>query len=329
MDSLAQRLRSGREQQGLSVRELSIITKIREPYIVAIEDGRYDILPAVYVRSFIRTLAHTLGMGQRDIQELMNEAFDPDDSGQERLPRADERRHPNQPNVISEAVQRASRSLERPVGAVRGLAASNVLRDALARKNAFLYIIAAVLVISALAYLVFFYVGHPDRSATSIPELEVKLNDVPSVQPADSLILTAIVTDTAWMTVTADGSRTFQVTLIPGVNYRWSANNKFVLSISNAGGVRFARNGQALPLFGNQGEAVRSVQITRSEIISSAQTRQPGADRRWPPPAQTASRPLKRNSRQKSIDPRSTPLITPAPSKNPISRQPPQNVPRD
>lgn len=329
MDSLAQRLRSGREQQGLSVRDLSIITKIREPYIVAIEGGRYDILPAVYVRSFIRTLAHALGIDAREIQALMDDSFDSDDSSHERLPRSDERKDPSQPNVISEAVQRASKSLERPVSVVRGLAAPNVLRDALASKNAFLYIIATVLVISALAYLVFFYVGHSDQSATSIPELEIKLDDVPTVEAADSLILTAIVTDTAWLTITADGSRTFQVTLIPGVNYRWSANDKFVLSISNAGGVRFARNGQALPLFGNQGEAVRSVKITRSEIISSAQTRQPGADRRWLPPAQTESRPQKRTSRQKSIDPRSTPLITPVPSKNPISRHPPQNVPRD
>ncbi len=296
---------------------------------MAIEGGRYDVLPSVYVRSFIRTLAHALGIDAREIQSLMNEAFDSDHPGNERLPRADEREYANQPNVISEAVQRASRGLERPVGVVRGLAASNVLRDALTRKNAVLYIIAAVLVMSALVYLVFFYLGRSDQSVTSIPELEIKLDNVPAVEAADSLVLTAIVTDTAWMTLTADGSYTYQVTLIPGVNYRWSANNKFILSLSNAGGVRFARNGQALPLFGKQGEAVRSVIITRSDIVSSSQVQQQGEVRSWQTPTQSNSRQTKKASRQKTIDPRSTPLITPAPRKDPISRQPPQNPPRN
>lgn len=296
---------------------------------MAIEGGRYDVLPSVYVRSFIRTLAGALGIDAREIQSLMNDAFDSDYTSHERLPRADEREYATQPNVLSEAVQRASRGLERPVGVVKGLATSNVLRDALARKNAALYIIAAILVMSALVYLVFFYAGHSDRSATSIPELEIKLDNVPNVEAADSLVLTAIVTDTAWMTLTADGSHTYKVTLIPGVNYRWSANDKFVLSLSNAGGVRFARNGQALPLFGNQGEAVRSVIITRSTIVSSAQIQQPGAVRRWQPPVQPNSRQQKKTNKQKTIDPRSTPLITPAPQKNPISRQPPQNPPRN
>lgn len=324
MDLLAQRLRTAREHQKLSVRDLSVITKIREPYIVAIEAGRYDILPAVYMRSFIRTLATALDIKTAELQSLMNEVFDPENEIAERFPRGGVVQQQEQPNVISEAVQKASRSLERPVGAVKSFAASNVLSNALQRKNAFLYLLAGVIVLASLVYLIFFYAGRDERATSSIPELEIKLDDVPDVVGTDSLVLTAIVTDTAWMTITADGSRTQQMVMIPGINYRWSANDKFVLSLNNAGGIRFARNGQALPLFGNQGEAVRSVLITRTDIVSSAQAQQQVRQLVQPaaPPTKPSARPSAK-PKPRYIDPRSTPLITPTQPKSPLQRKPP------
>ena len=59
----------------------------------------------------------------------------------------------------------------------------------------------------------------------------------------DSITLSAEVLDTSWVTITMDGARTRQLVLVPGSQHQWRATEKFVLSLSNAGGVRFIRDG--------------------------------------------------------------------------------------
>lgn len=55
-------LRQEREARGLTHADLQAITKLRMHYIVALEDGNFDLLPGgVYTRAFVRTYA--LGMG--------------------------------------------------------------------------------------------------------------------------------------------------------------------------------------------------------------------------------------------------------------------------
>ncbi|MBK6290472.1 MAG: helix-turn-helix domain-containing protein [Ignavibacteria bacterium] len=76
MDPLAERFRRERERLGISIRELALETKIREPYIDALERGRYDVLPAVYVRSFIRTIGTSLQIPADEIKSLMDATFD-------------------------------------------------------------------------------------------------------------------------------------------------------------------------------------------------------------------------------------------------------------
>jgi len=254
-------------------------------------------------------------------------------------------------------MQMASRSLEKPVGAVRNLASSSVLRDALTRKNAYLYIGSAVIVVAALVYLLVFYTGSKKEVVADAPDVEVSVEGVEGVADTDSLTLTASVMDTAWLTITSDGVRTQQLLLVPDGEYSWTATKKFTLSVSNAGGVRFIRNGRSLPLFGGPGEAVRSVTITRTEVINASEksTAQPApkpvAPATKPPenkpttakpvvtpqvatkpaatskPAATkptASRPTQRVKRSEV---RSMPIITTAPPRNPIERPTQQKPP--
>ena len=110
MDPLAQRLRSERERQGLSIKDLSVVTKIREPYIDALERGRYDVLPTVYVRSFVRTLAQAMAIPIAEVNKLMDEVFDLDGEVHqpERLPRS-EPPEPEKPAVLAETVQSAGK----------------------------------------------------------------------------------------------------------------------------------------------------------------------------------------------------------------------------
>lgn len=278
MDPLAQRLRSERERQGLTVRDLSVVTKIREPYIDAIERGRYDVLPAVYVRSFIRTLGTALSVPTSEINRLMDEAFDIE-AGEtpERLPPAKAPTPPSQP-ILSDTVAKASEAVSAGVqraGAVvtEGFQRARdfvpptvILEDR--RKLLIIGGALAAVVLLVLAWMIFSGDDTDEQELMDRTSTEITVGSDAGVS-ADSMLLTAEVVDSAWLTITMDGARTRQLVLVPGEEYEWRASKTFVLSLNNAGGVRFFRDGEALPLFGQKGQAVRRVTITRTEVVSS------------------------------------------------------------
>jgi Helix-turn-helix domain len=64
-------LREARERQDLDFAEVERITKIRGKYLRALEDERFELLPAqTYVKGFLRTYAEVLGLdGQLYVDE--------------------------------------------------------------------------------------------------------------------------------------------------------------------------------------------------------------------------------------------------------------------
>jgi transcriptional regulator with XRE-family HTH domain len=66
-------LREGREKKGLTVDQLAAITKLNPNFILALEEGRWDLLPGrVYLRSFARICAEALGIDVRDVYEKID-----------------------------------------------------------------------------------------------------------------------------------------------------------------------------------------------------------------------------------------------------------------
>ncbi len=325
MDALAQRLRSERERQGLSVRDLAVVTKIREPYIHAVERGAYDVLPAVYVRSFVRTLGTSLGIPSREINDLMEEVFDIEDEAQDRIPRS-KPPEPERPDILASTVnvagqalssgaQKASQALIQSVDRLKGLGTPSFFQD---RPRAILWAAGALLLVVLVAGGWWLFSGDGNDTALDGPpgnEIDVGgLVDSLMEESADSIMLHAEVLDTAWLTITMDGARTQQLTVYPGTEHDWSAAEYFKLSISNAGGIRFTRDGKLLPLFGQRGQAVREVVITRTDVRSSTT------------PVQETTTPVQprqqtqRARRRSSSGRRDIPLITPAPTQSPNVR---------
>jgi cytoskeletal protein RodZ len=61
--AIGARLREARMRQGLEITDCAAATRIRERYLVAIEDGRYESLPdPAYVNGFVRAYASHLGV---------------------------------------------------------------------------------------------------------------------------------------------------------------------------------------------------------------------------------------------------------------------------
>lgn len=71
MSQLGERLRMAREDQGISLSQASLETRILQRYLIALEDGTYQHLPGdVYARGFIRNYALYLGIPSEELIEL-------------------------------------------------------------------------------------------------------------------------------------------------------------------------------------------------------------------------------------------------------------------
>jgi cytoskeleton protein RodZ len=68
MESPGKFLRKERETKNISLEEISKFTKIKEHYLKAIEEDRYELLPAIpYVKGFLNVYARYLTLNPKDI----------------------------------------------------------------------------------------------------------------------------------------------------------------------------------------------------------------------------------------------------------------------
>ena len=73
-------LRDARTRQGVDFPELEQVTKIRPKYLRALEDERFDLLPApTYVRGFLRSYAEALGLEPQPFVDEYNSRFTVDE----------------------------------------------------------------------------------------------------------------------------------------------------------------------------------------------------------------------------------------------------------
>ncbi|MEI4788859.1 helix-turn-helix domain-containing protein [Bacillus sp. FJAT-53060] len=68
MTELGKRLIEAREEKGMSLENLQTATKIQKRYLLAIEQGNYDIIPGkFYVRAFIKQYAEAVGLNPEQL----------------------------------------------------------------------------------------------------------------------------------------------------------------------------------------------------------------------------------------------------------------------
>lgn len=83
MKTVGQILKAKREKIGLTLDQVSKITKIRKTYLEAIEFDRYQKLPgATYAKGFIKNYALVLGIGYETLVALFRRDFAEDYQGQ-------------------------------------------------------------------------------------------------------------------------------------------------------------------------------------------------------------------------------------------------------
>lgn len=295
MGELGQLLREARERKGVSLAEVEEATKIRQKYLIALEEGDYEKLPpGVYVRGFLRALAAYLGLDAQELialygQEVPHEAV------------------PSPTPFLSQPLTRTP--LVTPdllVGIVLFLAVG-VLGAWVFRE----YILPLAQVTptptptspaetstsGSAALTVEAPVEPPTAQASVEPPTPEPTAEATATSPPPTSIATPIppptttppptptspltqtpapqgitlqveVTQRSWLRIVVDGQTAFEGVLDRGATRTWRGREEIVMRCGNAGGVTVTVNGQPQGVLGDPGEVVvRGWRLVEGRVV--------------------------------------------------------------
>ena len=280
-ESVGEFFRQVRETKGLTLDEVAIKTRIHPEYLKALEESNFAKLPEqVFAKGFVRSYARSLGLDEDDAMHRFTVsagAFYDKHEERERLRQQqveDERkRKANRKAVIATAGvavlglvllltrEQGSVSVMRPAEpaktareADRRGKTENPPVDHAARSQASAPAAAAPGQSGKPGSL-------PTSATTSDPLAGLPFDGGSSTETGMVLALEA--SELSWVVVQTDDASPHEALLRPGDRLTWRAQEKFALTIGNAGGIRGELNGKPLAPFGPKGRVVRDIVLTR------------------------------------------------------------------
>lgn len=246
-------LRLQREMRGITVREISEVTKISVRFLEAIEAEDFAILPApVFTRGFIREYAKQLGVEADDLVDRYMQ------------------------------IVRRERRIEEAERAE--------MADRISGKHHFgsrwpmVFLLVVGLVSIGVAIGLYSHLGVPWESSATVPvatsPAPASVTDVvaparaepPAVSTtaaeAAPLRLEIMANEDCYLTMSIDGKRVINGEVLHAGDRRtYEAENEIRFeTIGNAGGIRVFLDGRQLAPFGERGEVVKNRVLDRSSI---------------------------------------------------------------
>ena len=280
-ESVGEFFRQVRETKGLTLDEVAIKTRIHPEYLKALEESNFAKLPEqVFAKGFVRSYARSLGLDEEDAMRRFTVSagtFYDKHEERERLRQQqveDERkRKANRKAVIAAAGvavlglvllltrEQGSVSLMRPAEPAKPAREADRRGkteippgEHAAKPQAPAPAVPAPAQSGKPASL-------PTSSTTSDPLAGLPVDGGASTEAGMVLVLEA--SELSWVVVQTDDASPHEALLRPGDRLTWKAQEKFALTIGNAGGIRGELNGKPLAPFGPKGRVVRDIVLTR------------------------------------------------------------------
>lgn len=226
---------ASRQEQGLSLEEVVILTKIPRRLLQAIEEGNLNDLPEpVYIQGFIRQFADALGFNGTEFASTFPISSQP---------------------VNSQAIGKTS-----PLAQLRPI------------HLYFLYIFLILCTVNGLSQLLNNaalqannsqnepdsekeYVAKPEptqpKQSVEAQPVSDTLSSIQEVQPVQ---IGVTLKASSWIRVVADGKTEFEGTLPEGTRRIWKAREQLTVKTDNAGGVLMSVNQQKAKEMGEPGK---------------------------------------------------------------------------
>jgi len=252
-------LREKREQKNISLSDISAYTRINQRFLEAIENGTFSVLPQTYIRAFLREYAAAVEIDAEEVLETFESIAAKRPSGS------------RQKRETEEAES---------TGSSRRTAGSHPLTPLV---RAFRPIVfgAIIVIVAGFMYLMLKSPSETTKTATGEIPFDRVIRETEAALPrdtvaayvapqhvftpprdVDSLLLEMTTTDSLWLSITIDNTRNEEYLFAPNRNRRWKAENRFVLTMGNAGGATFRLNGKEIGTLGRQGAVLRNRVIT-------------------------------------------------------------------
>lgn len=260
-------LREVRESAGLTLDDAVRVTRIGKPYLVALEEGRFDRLPnEAYIKGFLRSYAAYLKVPEEEIIACYDQSV----PGKSSSPAA----------VVPPSEERQSTEMKQR-GQFKRIVPVIVLIVLVAAVSTYLFTVRSGNDVNVP-------VENKQSVADSVPvpgkaeiaevpaplgEETGKTDSAPEASDGtekdsgsdkaaplpDGLVLKIKVIADGWLDVTIDDAITQHYELKSGDQIAWKADKGFALDLSNAGGVEAQLNGKTLRPFGKSGESAHVV----------------------------------------------------------------------
>ena len=236
-------LRERREAKGLTREQAAEATRIKPVFLQAMEDDDYRLLPdELYVIRFLHEYTAFLGLDTTALG--------------------------------TQFLQQTSHAKE---AGTAGLGLKEPVRLSVRRLLPVALLLVAAVPVLVVGYSLYTQGGRPEatrpapsRGAVSPPGQPSVLppppREMPSIpaQGPEGYLLRVQATSITWITVTIDGREVRDVLLQPGDTVQWRAQERYLITVGNAGGVHLTLNGQVLPPLGRPGQVLRNVPIPPS-----------------------------------------------------------------
>ena len=228
-------LRRQRELRQVTLREIADTTKISIRYLEALEEERFDVLPAqVFAKGFLREYARYVGL---DPDEVVNTYLTAQSLAQP------------QEETATWPVQEKRPTLEWTSGLLLAL--------------------AAVVVLALVALLAFYAERSGEAPPPVPPAVAVPLPEPPPPEPAVApsapaaapLVVTMDFAEDCWVEARVDGQRRLSELHVQGESLTLEADEMVVLTLGNARAVRIEVNGREYELEVKGGRIARDVRI--------------------------------------------------------------------
>lgn len=258
------KLKKIRQAKKFELKKVVEQTKININYLKNFEEGKFNFLPELYVRSFLKLYLQQL---EEDASSLLDEY--------------DAIKSSDQPKVT--VVTEPDLKDEKKSGQVRSQIAAIIekIKPYIRQMNLIWISIAGVIVFLVIYSLAKDGNNQPIVSAGSTSQSVIEpvkypadtVSSAPAVEKIvnqkKELNLELKVIERTWLQISVDDSVAADHIFESGMARNWRALNKFQLHIGNAAGVRLILNGQDLGRLGNSGQVIK-IDLTENGLQNSS-----------------------------------------------------------
>ncbi|MGB4704827.1 MAG: RodZ domain-containing protein [Candidatus Saccharicenans sp.] len=275
MESIGQQLKKEREARGLTLKDISLETKISLRYLEAIEDDRLEILPGgFFTRQIIKTYLTHIGLKPEEWLAKFN--LPGQKSEEKPLEKDKESEEKGEPGTGEIKYYLASKE--------KFPAAPESPRQKEFPLNRVIWISLSVIIFGLFVFLIYLSIKMTEKEVAGrdarekysvqvvIPAEEKEESaaatgtqvekEIPPPPHISGLTLELEFNEDCWIQVYADGNLVVDGLKQEGFRIQVRAESELVINLGNAGGVSYRLNGKPGIPFGRRGAVVKNIRIT-------------------------------------------------------------------